>query len=428
MADAGADSDKTNTTRFSTLATLNPKTGVITAGGFVGNVTGNCSGSAGSVDWSNVDNTPTTISGYGITDAKIDSGTITLGSGTITPLTSSSSLNAAKLTGTASVSTTGNAATATSAAACTGNSATATLADDSKIAQGVYLVIPNETSQTATLTATVSGITELRAGLTIALRMPFNTPASATLNINSLGAKPIYYKVNTTSKDYYPANTVVLLVYETTTTNTGCFKMVYSYDSNTTYTNAKLGNGYATQNNASQATAVTATLTDYALLTSGVVTVKFTYAALASSTLNVNGKGAKAIYHNGAAIKANVIQAADFATFVYDGTQYHLIAIAPRQKLNTTQLMHDIPYRLDQGQTYWCKVGGVVNPSMDGESITFGISSSNNAVTFSKSSGIALNEYFSITIPSGATLGSSVTFTLSFTGATSGATASVTVS
>ena len=55
---------------------------------------------------------PTTISGYGITDAKIASGTITLGSNTITPLTSSSSLNAAKLTGTASVDTSGNAATA----------------------------------------------------------------------------------------------------------------------------------------------------------------------------------------------------------------------------------------------------------------------------------------------------------------------------
>lgn len=41
----------------------------------------------------------TTLAGYGITDAKIASGTITLGSNTITPLTSSSTLNAAKLSG-----------------------------------------------------------------------------------------------------------------------------------------------------------------------------------------------------------------------------------------------------------------------------------------------------------------------------------------
>lgn len=55
--------------------------------------------SASSVAWSGVSSKPTTISGYGITDAKIASGTITLGSNTITPLTSSSTLNAAKLSG-----------------------------------------------------------------------------------------------------------------------------------------------------------------------------------------------------------------------------------------------------------------------------------------------------------------------------------------
>ncbi len=43
---------------------------------------------------------PTTLSGYGITDAKIASGVITLGSNTITPLTASSTLDATKLSGT----------------------------------------------------------------------------------------------------------------------------------------------------------------------------------------------------------------------------------------------------------------------------------------------------------------------------------------
>ena len=43
---------------------------------------------------------PTTLSGYGITDAKIASGVITLGSNTITPLTADSTLSAAKLSGT----------------------------------------------------------------------------------------------------------------------------------------------------------------------------------------------------------------------------------------------------------------------------------------------------------------------------------------
>lgn len=47
---------------------------------------------------------PTTLSGYGITDAKIASGVITLGSNTITPLTSASTLAAGKVSGTLATS------------------------------------------------------------------------------------------------------------------------------------------------------------------------------------------------------------------------------------------------------------------------------------------------------------------------------------
>ena len=45
-------------------------------------------GTADAVEWNNVLDKPTTIGGYGITDAKIENGTITLGNKTITPLTS----------------------------------------------------------------------------------------------------------------------------------------------------------------------------------------------------------------------------------------------------------------------------------------------------------------------------------------------------
>ena len=45
-------------------------------------------GTADSVEWNNVLDKPTTIAGYGITDAKIENGTITLGNKTITPLIS----------------------------------------------------------------------------------------------------------------------------------------------------------------------------------------------------------------------------------------------------------------------------------------------------------------------------------------------------
>ena len=53
-----------------------------------------------SYTFSEITSKPTTIGGYGITDAKIASGTITLGSNSITPLTASSTLDATKLSGT----------------------------------------------------------------------------------------------------------------------------------------------------------------------------------------------------------------------------------------------------------------------------------------------------------------------------------------
>ena len=42
-----------------------------------------------SIDWANITSKPTTIAGYGITDAKIENGTITLGANSITPLVAS---------------------------------------------------------------------------------------------------------------------------------------------------------------------------------------------------------------------------------------------------------------------------------------------------------------------------------------------------
>ena len=56
-------------------------------------------GTADAVEWKNVLTTPTTLAGYGITDARINSGTITLGGNSIVPLTASSSLDATKLVG-----------------------------------------------------------------------------------------------------------------------------------------------------------------------------------------------------------------------------------------------------------------------------------------------------------------------------------------
>lgn len=58
------------------------------------------------VEWNNVKNKPTTIGGYGITDAKIENGTITLGNQTITPLTSAPVTSVNSKTGAVTLSAT----------------------------------------------------------------------------------------------------------------------------------------------------------------------------------------------------------------------------------------------------------------------------------------------------------------------------------
>ena len=100
----------------------------------------------------------------------------------------------------------------------------------SNIANKIHFVVPNEKEATEALTAAVSDVDALSPGLVVALRMPFDSVASQTLNINNLGAKPIYYRNNTTDAGVFPSGAIVLLVYETTSVGTGCFKAVYSYD------------------------------------------------------------------------------------------------------------------------------------------------------------------------------------------------------
>lgn len=101
----------------------------------------------------------------------------------------------------------------------------------------------------------------------------------------------------------------------------------YYKDTNTTYSNASLGQGYGTCATAAATAAKVVTLSGYTLIVGGYVGVKFTYSVPANATMNINSKGAKAIYYKGAAITSGVINAGDTAIFLYNGSQYHLIAI-----------------------------------------------------------------------------------------------------
>ena len=77
------------------------------------------------------------------------------------------------------------------------------------------------------------------------------------------------------------------------------------------------------------------TLSGYTLTAGGVVGVKFTYAVPANATLNVNSKGAKSIYYKGKAIVDGVICAGEVATFLFDGTYYHLLTVDRNRFFNS---------------------------------------------------------------------------------------------
>lgn len=62
----------------------------------------------------------------------------------------------------------------------------------------------------------------------------------------------------------------------------------------TTYTNASLGQGYGTCTTAATTVAKIVTLANYSLIIGGIVSVKFTYTVPANATMNINSKGAKA--------------------------------------------------------------------------------------------------------------------------------------
>lgn len=83
---------------------------------------------------------------------------------------------------------------------------------------------------------------------------------------------------------------------------------------------------YAVCSTAAATAAKTVTISGFELSVGVPIAIKFQYDVPAGATLAINNTGAKAIYHNNAAIKAGVIKANNVVTLVYDGTHYVLSA------------------------------------------------------------------------------------------------------
>lgn len=132
---------------------------------------------------------------------------------------------------------------------------------------------------TAAKVASIPGEFKLSVGTLITIKFTnTNTASNPTLNVNGTGAKSIYYStaiITTGSLSYAgSANRVITYLYD----GTKWVFVSWGVDSNTTYTPATLGGGYGKCSTAASTTAKVATLSSYALVTGGMVTVKFTYA------------------------------------------------------------------------------------------------------------------------------------------------------
>ena len=149
---------------------------------------------------------------------------------------------------------------------------------------------------------------------------------SLTLNVNSTGAKPIKYMYNNVVSNIPAAGYLLAQTYIFHYDGTNWVIDNMHYNTNSTYNNMSLGNGYGTCTTAAVTAAKVVTLASYNLLVGGYISVLFTYDVPANATLNVNGKGAKDIFYKNAKITAGIISAGDLATFIYDGTQYRLVS------------------------------------------------------------------------------------------------------
>ncbi len=106
----------------------------------------------------------------------------------------------------------------------------------------------DSTSTSTEFTARAEGITELRDGVCVYLKNGVVTSASGwTLNVNGLGAKPVYGTLAeaTRSTTVFNVNYTMLFVYNSTRVEGGCWDIFYGYnsDNNTLAYNVRWGSG-----------------------------------------------------------------------------------------------------------------------------------------------------------------------------------------
>ena len=157
----------------------------------------------------------------------------------------------------------------------------------------------------------------LVSGATVLVKFTYaNTASSPTLNVNSTGAKNIYYRgaALASSLYYWGAGDLVEFYYDGIQWNL----LNVSNSDNNTYPSAYCATAAGTAAKTASCTNYTATSNTYLH-----VVVANANSSAGAITLNVNGKGAKPIYINGAASSSTnyALPAGSYIVY-YDGTNY----------------------------------------------------------------------------------------------------------
>ena len=188
-----------------------------------------------------------------------------------------------------------------------------------------YFVKGTQTASTNVWTGNLpSEVTSYYDGLTVDYLLPYaGTSTAATLNLSGLGAKPVYVGNTATSgvTTHYPANVVMHLTYVIASnfnSGNGCWKVTTYQNSTYYYTTV-----YCTT---AGITAAKVGSTSWYKLQTGYFAFSLananTYAG--AITLNINSKGAKPIYINGAASSTSnyTLPEGQYIGY-YDGANYY---------------------------------------------------------------------------------------------------------
>lgn len=194
-------------------------------------------------------------------------------------------------------------------------------------------------ASTAAKTVSMTGYLLKKGGI-VCICFTYAVPNNATLNVNSTGAKAIYYRGAPIVKGIINAGDTATFMYDGDN-----HYVLVALDKNTLANMSEINNdinGLAVCTTAAGTIAKVATLASYVLKTGNIVAVRFSYDVGSSASLNINSTGAMPIMHRNSAIVSGYIRGGDTVTFIYDGTNYHVLAIERPFDTEPTEGSHNL--------------------------------------------------------------------------------------